>query len=66
LLEDLGDAGSVIHNTDPKEPEYRYAWQTGKLLQVFDLVWTAGPESENAARAFAARMAARVPPPPSD
>jgi TIR domain/SPOR domain len=57
----LGDSGWVFRNTDPSEPEYAYAWQTGGLLQVFDLVWTKPPGSEDRARAFAEKMSALVP-----
>ena len=61
-VEGLGDDGSVFQNTDPTEPEYRYAWRTRKLLQVFDLVWSRGPASEDTARRFAEKMDGLVPP----
>jgi hypothetical protein len=56
----LGDAGAVFENTK-SEPEFIYAWQTGELLQVFDLVWAEPPASAKTARGFADEMNALVP-----
>jgi hypothetical protein len=55
----LSDDGSVFQNTE--EPEYKYAWQTGKLLQVFDLDWSQQHASKAKARRFADKMDRLVP-----
>jgi hypothetical protein len=56
---DLGEQGGYVFRV--KDDEFRYAWQTGKLLQYFDLVWVEGPASEETALRFAEKMEALVP-----
>jgi hypothetical protein len=69
--EELGDEGFGWHATEVgrnvgfrgswEGSEYAYAWRTGKLLQVFDLV-LSGPgvsEDTDTAHRFAAMMASQ-------
>jgi len=60
---DLGDSGYVFQSTaEAEEPECRYAWRTGELLQFFILDWTQGPANEDTALGFAEEMDGLVPP----